>query len=208
VVEDAAGRRVGDRFEDGEAALREAREVRAVVDRRAEAPVGRPLVPELAVVDAVERQVQRGDAGRRRRRRALVLVAQVDQRADAGRVERRPVVLVEMVERAGAEQRPFPDRAAVARPDPAEIAPVVHRERYTGCVLRVIAAAVLGSRGLLLVSKRAAPDVFYLPGGKPERGEAALDCLGRERSSGWGSWPPNRSPRCGLRPRSRVSRCG
>jgi 8-oxo-dGTP diphosphatase len=47
-------------------------------------------------------------------------------------------------------------------------------------VLRVIAAAVLGSRGLLLVSKRAAPDVFYLPGGKPEPGEALLDCLRRE----------------------------
>jgi 8-oxo-dGTP diphosphatase len=47
-------------------------------------------------------------------------------------------------------------------------------------VLRVIAAAVLGSRGLLLVSKRAAPDVFYLPGGKPEPGEAPLDCLRRE----------------------------
>jgi 8-oxo-dGTP diphosphatase len=47
-------------------------------------------------------------------------------------------------------------------------------------VLRVIAAAVLGSRGLLLVSKRAAPDVFYLPGGKPEPGEAPLDCLERE----------------------------
>jgi 8-oxo-dGTP diphosphatase len=47
-------------------------------------------------------------------------------------------------------------------------------------VLRVIAAAVLGPRGLLLVSKRAAPDVFYLPGGKPEPGEAPLDCLGRE----------------------------
>jgi 8-oxo-dGTP diphosphatase len=47
-------------------------------------------------------------------------------------------------------------------------------------VLRVVAAAVLGSRGLLLVSKRAAPDVFYLPGGKPEPGEAALDCLRRE----------------------------
>jgi 8-oxo-dGTP diphosphatase len=46
--------------------------------------------------------------------------------------------------------------------------------------LRVIAAAVLGSRGLLLVSKRAAPDVFYLPGGKPEPGEAPLDCLRRE----------------------------
>jgi 8-oxo-dGTP diphosphatase len=47
-------------------------------------------------------------------------------------------------------------------------------------VLRVIAAAVLGSRGLLLVSKRAAPDVFYLPGGKPEPGEAPLECLERE----------------------------
>jgi len=47
-------------------------------------------------------------------------------------------------------------------------------------VLRVIAAVVLGSRGLLLVSKRAAPDVFYLPGGKPEAGEAPLDCLERE----------------------------
>jgi ADP-ribose pyrophosphatase YjhB (NUDIX family) len=33
---------------------------------------------------------------------------------------------------------------------------------------------------LLLVSKRAAPDVFYLPGGKPDPGEAPLDCLRRE----------------------------
>jgi 8-oxo-dGTP diphosphatase len=47
-------------------------------------------------------------------------------------------------------------------------------------VLRVIAAAVLDSRGLLLVSKRAAPDVYYLPGGKPEPGEAPLECLERE----------------------------
>jgi len=47
-------------------------------------------------------------------------------------------------------------------------------------VLRVIAAAVLSSRGLLLVSKLAAPDVFYLPGGKPDPGEAPLDCLERE----------------------------
>ncbi len=46
--------------------------------------------------------------------------------------------------------------------------------------LRVIAAAVLGPRGLLLVSKHAAPDVFYLPGGKPEPGEAPLTCLERE----------------------------
>jgi 8-oxo-dGTP diphosphatase len=46
--------------------------------------------------------------------------------------------------------------------------------------LRVIAAVVLCSGGLLLVSKRAAPDVFYLPGGKPEPGEAPLACLQRE----------------------------
>jgi 8-oxo-dGTP diphosphatase len=46
--------------------------------------------------------------------------------------------------------------------------------------LRVIAAAVLGPRGLLLVSKHAAPYVYYLPGGKPEPGEAPLACLGRE----------------------------
>jgi 8-oxo-dGTP diphosphatase len=47
-------------------------------------------------------------------------------------------------------------------------------------VLRVIAAAVFDSQGLLLVSKHAAPDVFYLPGGKPEPDEAPLDCLRRE----------------------------
>jgi 8-oxo-dGTP diphosphatase len=47
--------------------------------------------------------------------------------------------------------------------------------------LRVIAAAVLDPRrGLLLVSKRRAPDVFYLPGGKPEPAEEPLACLGRE----------------------------
>ena len=46
--------------------------------------------------------------------------------------------------------------------------------------MRVIAAAVLDPRGLLLVSKRAAPDVYYLPGGKPDPGEEPLDCLRRE----------------------------
>ena len=46
--------------------------------------------------------------------------------------------------------------------------------------LRVIAAAVLHDRGLLLVSKHAAPTVHYLPGGKPEAGEPPLDCLARE----------------------------
>jgi 8-oxo-dGTP diphosphatase len=46
--------------------------------------------------------------------------------------------------------------------------------------VRVIGAAVVGPRGLLLVAKRAAPDIYYLPGGKPEAGEAPLDCLRRE----------------------------
>ncbi len=46
--------------------------------------------------------------------------------------------------------------------------------------MRVIGAAVIGPRGLLLAAKRAAPDVYYLPGGKPEAGEAPLDCLERE----------------------------
>jgi 8-oxo-dGTP diphosphatase len=67
-----------------------------------------------------------------------------------------------------------------SRTSSRNVASNVHAERYTGTVLRVIAAAVLGSRGLLLVSKRAAPEVFYLPGGKPEPGEAPLDCLRRE----------------------------
>jgi len=46
--------------------------------------------------------------------------------------------------------------------------------------VRVIGAAVVGPRGLLLVAKRAAPDIYYLPGGKPEADEAPLDCLRRE----------------------------
>lgn len=39
---------------------------------------------------------------------------------------------------------------------------------------------MLGAPGVLLVSKRAAPDVYYLPGGKPDPGERLLDCLRRE----------------------------
>jgi 8-oxo-dGTP diphosphatase len=46
--------------------------------------------------------------------------------------------------------------------------------------LRVIAGAALAGERLLLVSKRAAPSVWYLPGGKPEPGEAPLQCLRRE----------------------------
>jgi 8-oxo-dGTP pyrophosphatase MutT (NUDIX family) len=46
--------------------------------------------------------------------------------------------------------------------------------------MRVVAAAVVNGGKLLLVSKREAPDVFYLPGGKPETGEEPLETLARE----------------------------
>jgi 8-oxo-dGTP diphosphatase len=46
--------------------------------------------------------------------------------------------------------------------------------------LRVIAVAVVVGGRLLLVSKRAAPEMFYLPGGKPEAGESPLACVLRE----------------------------
>jgi 8-oxo-dGTP diphosphatase len=49
-----------------------------------------------------------------------------------------------------------------------------HRE------LDVVALAAIVERRLLLVSKHAAPDVFYLPGGKREAGEDDLRCLRRE----------------------------
>jgi 8-oxo-dGTP diphosphatase len=47
-------------------------------------------------------------------------------------------------------------------------------------MMRVIAAAVVEAGRLLVVSKQAAPAVFYLPGGKPEPDEDELACLGRE----------------------------
>jgi 8-oxo-dGTP diphosphatase len=49
-----------------------------------------------------------------------------------------------------------------------------------GVPLRVVAAAVLCRDKVLLVSKHAAPDVFFLPGGKPEAGEEPLTTLARE----------------------------
>jgi 8-oxo-dGTP pyrophosphatase MutT (NUDIX family) len=47
-------------------------------------------------------------------------------------------------------------------------------------VLAVVAAAIVVDRRLLVVSKQVAPDVFYLPGGKPEPGESDDACLARE----------------------------
>lgn len=46
--------------------------------------------------------------------------------------------------------------------------------------LLVVAAAIVADGKVLLVSKRAAPDVFYLPGGKPDDGETPLATLARE----------------------------
>lgn len=43
-----------------------------------------------------------------------------------------------------------------------------------------MAAAVVVARRLLLVAKQLAPEIHYLPGGKPEPGEAPLECLRRE----------------------------
>jgi 8-oxo-dGTP pyrophosphatase MutT (NUDIX family) len=46
--------------------------------------------------------------------------------------------------------------------------------------LRVVAAVVVDGGRVLLVSKRAAPRVFFLPGGKPEAAEDPLETLARE----------------------------
>ncbi|GAB2851561.1 NUDIX domain-containing protein [Streptomyces deserti] len=46
--------------------------------------------------------------------------------------------------------------------------------------LVVVAAAIVREGRLLVVSKKAAPEVFYLPGGKPDAGEQPLEVLFRE----------------------------
>jgi 8-oxo-dGTP diphosphatase len=55
--------------------------------------------------------------------------------------------------------------------------------------LDVVAVAAVRDRRLLLVSKHAAPDVFYLPGGKREPGEDDLSCLRRELAEELGVAP-------------------
>jgi 8-oxo-dGTP diphosphatase len=47
-------------------------------------------------------------------------------------------------------------------------------------VLEVVAATVIEDGRLLVVSKRGADRVYYLPGGKPEQGETPLQTLHRE----------------------------
>lgn len=62
-------------------------------------------------------------------------------------------------------------------------------ERGDSDVLTVVAAAVVRDGRLLVVSKKAAPDVFYLPGGKPEPGELAEQTLVRELGEELGAAP-------------------
>lgn len=50
----------------------------------------------------------------------------------------------------------------------------------TPSLITVVAAAIVEHGRLLVVSKQAAPGVFYLPGGKPEPGEDAHATLLRE----------------------------
>ncbi|MFI8949417.1 NUDIX domain-containing protein [Streptomyces sp. NPDC053750] len=59
--------------------------------------------------------------------------------------------------------------------------------------LAVVAAAIVQHGRLLVVSKQAAPEVFYLPGGKPDAGEEPLEALCRELDEELGVEP--REPR-------------
>ncbi|GAA1018106.1 DNA mismatch repair protein MutT [Acrocarpospora pleiomorpha] len=56
-------------------------------------------------------------------------------------------------------------------------------------VMKVVAAAVVDRGRLLVVSKKAAPEVFYLPGGKAEAGESPEETLVRELSEELGVVP-------------------
>jgi 8-oxo-dGTP pyrophosphatase MutT (NUDIX family) len=58
----------------------------------------------------------------------------------------------------------------------------------------VVAAAIVEAGQLLVVSKKAAPDVFYLPGGKPEAGESAEQTLIRELGEELGVVPTELIP--------------
>jgi 8-oxo-dGTP diphosphatase len=62
--------------------------------------------------------------------------------------------------------------------------------------LQVVAATVIGDQRLLLVSKLQAPQVFYLPGGKPEPGEQPLDTLARELAEELGVAVVDAEPLC------------
>ncbi|WP_406408460.1 NUDIX domain-containing protein [Streptomyces sp. NBC_01643] len=53
----------------------------------------------------------------------------------------------------------------------------------------VIAAAIVQEERLLVVSKQAAPEVFYLPGGKPDADEEPMEALTRDLDEELGVQP-------------------
>ncbi|MFI5662440.1 NUDIX domain-containing protein [Streptomyces sp. NPDC051684] len=61
-------------------------------------------------------------------------------------------------------------------------------------VMKVVAAAVVENGKLLVVSKRAAPDVYFVPGGKPEPGEEPEETLVRELREELGVEPGRLEP--------------
>jgi hypothetical protein len=85
-----------------------------------------PTIPELGVGTVVQRHVHGRDAVGERAAKvlALVVVAQVDDRADAVRPERRPAGGGEAVRRLGANHRPPAGGPAIGRAEAAEVAGV------------------------------------------------------------------------------------
>ncbi|WP_188188292.1 NUDIX hydrolase [Nonomuraea sp. SYSU D8015] len=59
--------------------------------------------------------------------------------------------------------------------------------------MHVVAAAVVDRGRLLVVSNKAAPEVFYLPGGKPEADESPAEALVRELEEELGVAPRDMS---------------
>ncbi|MFI1800496.1 NUDIX domain-containing protein [Streptomyces sp. NPDC020379] len=72
-------------------------------------------------------------------------------------------------------------------PQEETYAPASRADR--GAPLLVVAAAVVEQGRLLVVSKKAAPEVFYLPGGKPDPGETPAEALTRELDEELGVHP-------------------
>lgn len=126
VEDDAAGTGAGDRANHRGAAIGKAFEVRPVVERRRELRAVFPEVPELAVLDHVERDVHGLDRGRARSEVGadLRLVAKIDDGADPERLDFLPAPRLEPLQGVGADDRAAPGDAAVAGRQPAEVARV------------------------------------------------------------------------------------
>ena len=160
---------------------RGARQVAAGVAGRA--AVARDRRDRGAALGSGERQLRLG--------RAAGPAAAAGQSARAGRAPARATARAMALRirsppgssREDGSSHPYPAAVQTSR---RMRAPAVYADRYYRHMrpLRVIAVAVLGSARSAARSKRAAPDVFYLPGGKPEPGEAPLDCAAARAARG------------------------